>query len=97
MIKTYFVYRFDKNPNTKKTYTMLEKNFGKGYIFGRKYPNASKMDRKETREKFTKDMKQGGFKRVIVDITYGKGKFMKEEIALAKKLKIPIIEVKFIK
>ena len=38
MMKTYFVYRFDKNPNPKKNYTILEKNFGKGHIFGRKYP-----------------------------------------------------------
>jgi len=55
------------------------------------------MNRKEMREKFTRDIKKGNFDLMVVDITYGKGRIMKEEIALAKKLKIPIIEVNFLK
>lgn len=96
-MKTYFIYKGRNNPNLKKTHQRLEKVFGKGYIFGRKYPNVKKMTRKEVREKFTKDMKKGNFDLVLVDITHGKGRLMKEEIALAKKLKISIIEVKFLK
>ena len=96
-MKKYFVYRIRYNPNLEKTYQKLEKIFGKGYIFERKYSNAKKMSRKEMREKFTRDMKKGGFDLMIVDVTYGKGRIMKEEIALAKKLKIPVIEVNFLK
>ena len=38
-------------------------------------------------------MKEGKFDMVIVDTSYEKGRFMKEEIALAKKLKIPVKEI----
>jgi len=96
-MKKYFIYRIRYNPNLKTTHQKLEKIFGKGYIFERKYPNVKKMSIREIREKFTKDMKKEGFDLVVVDITYGKGGLMKEEIALAKKLKIPITEVNFLK
>ncbi|MFH1311557.1 MAG: hypothetical protein ABIH65_04085 [Nanoarchaeota archaeon] len=89
--KTYFIYKFTNNPNPHKTYLGLKKLFGVGYIFDKKHPNASKkLTRADIRKLFTKDMKEGKFDRVIVDISYGKGRFMKEEIALAKKLKIPV-------
>ncbi len=96
--KPYFIYKFRGNKNVKKTIERLENFFGKGYVFDKRYPNASKnMTRKEIREVFTRDMKNRGFDLVVVDITLGKGRFMKEEITLAKKLKIPIIEVNFFK
>ena len=96
-MKKYFVYRIRYNPNVKKTHQMLEKIFGKGYIFQRKYPNVKKMNWDEIREKFKRDFKKGDFDLMVVDVTYGKGRLMKEEIALAKKLRIPIIEVNFLK
>ena len=95
-MKRYFIYKARNNPNLKKTHQRLEKVFGKGYIFYRKYPNVKEMTRKEVKEKFTKDMKKGKFDLVTVDITHGKGRMMEEEIILAKKLKIPIIEVNFL-
>jgi len=95
--KIYFVYRFNKNPNPEETYRKLEERFGTGYIFGKKHPEADNgMAREKMRELFTKDMKEGNFDVMIVDTSYGKGRFMKEEIALAKKLNIPIIEVNLI-
>lgn len=36
------------------------------------------------------------FKLVIVDVTCEKSRFMKEEIVFTEKLKIPIMEVKFL-
>ena len=96
-MKIYFIYKGRNNPNLRDNYKKLEKVFGKGYLFCREYPRVKEMDREEIREKFTKDIKKGNFDFVIVDITYGKGRLMKEEIALAKKLKIPIIEVNFLK
>ena len=95
--KIYFIYKANKNPNLKKTYERLENVFGKGYIFGKKYSNAKNMEEKEMKDKFTKDMKKGKFTLTVVDVTHGKGRFMKQEIALAKKLKIPLIEVNFLK
>ena len=90
----YFVYKFVNNPNLDETYKKLEKLFGKGYIFDKKHPNMDeKTTRADIRRLFTKDMKEGKFEMVIVDTSYGKGRFMKEEIALAKKLKIPVKEV----
>jgi hypothetical protein len=92
--KIYFVYKFTDNPNPNETYRRLEKLFGKGYIFGREHPEADNgMTREKMRELFTKDMKEGNFDLVIVDTSYGKGRFMEEEIALAKGLKIPVMEV----
>ena len=92
--KIYFVYKGANNPNLGETYKKLEKSFGKGYIFDKKYPNAVKeLTRDEIKKLFTKDMKEGKFEIVIVDTSYGKGRFMKEEIALAKKLKIPVKEI----
>lgn len=92
--RIYFVYKFTNNPNPNKTYEKLEKLFGKGYIFDKKYSNMNeKLTRTNIRKLFTKDMKEGNFDIVIVDTSYGKGRFMKEEIALAKKLKIPIKEI----
>tara|TARA_Y100000310_G_C20025603_1_gene509445 strand:- start:87 stop:398 length:312 start_codon:yes stop_codon:yes gene_type:complete len=92
--KIYFVYKFTNNPNPNETYKKLERSFGEGYLFDRKHPNAKeKSTRANIRKLFTKDMKEGKFDIVIVDTSYGKGRFMKEEIALAKKLKIPVKEV----
>lgn len=91
--KIYFIYKFARNPNVNETYKKLEESFGKGYIFDKKYPFASKLTREKIRELFTKDMKEGNFDLVIVDTSYGKGRFMKEEIELAKKLKIPVKEI----
>ena len=92
--KIYFVYRFKNNPNPNETYKKLEKLFGKGYLFSKEHPEVEKgLTRKKIRELFTKDMKEGKFDVVIVDISYGKARFMKEEISLAKKLKIPVMEV----
>ena len=91
--RIYFVYKFTKNPNPSETYKKFEKIFGKGYIFDKEHPNASEKTRAEIRRLFTKDMKEGKFNMVIVDTSYGKGRFMKEEIALAKKLKIPVQEI----
>jgi NAD kinase len=96
-MKKYFIYKARNNPNLKGTHQKLKKIFGNGYFFDKKYPNVKKISRKEIKEKFTKDMKKGNFDLIIVDITHGKGRMMKEEIALAKKLKIPIIEVNFLK
>jgi len=95
-MKKYFIYKARNNPNLKETHQRLEKIFGKGYVFYRKYSNVKEMARKDVKKKFTKDMKKGNFDLVIVDITHGKGRMMKEEIILAKKLKIPIIEVNFL-
>ena len=89
----YFVYKFANNPNPSETYKKLEELFGKGYLFDRKYPNAGKLKRAEIRKLFTKDMKEGNFDLVVVDSSYGKGRFMKEGIALAKKLKILVKEI----
>jgi len=92
--KIYFVYKFTNNPNPTETYRKLEELFGKGYIFSKEHPKAEEgLTREEIRQLFTKDMKEGKFDVVIVDISYGKGRFMGEEIALAKKLKIPVMEV----
>jgi hypothetical protein len=94
--KPYFIFKYAGNKNLKKTIKRLENFFGKGYIFDQKYPDAGKtMTRKMIKETFTKDMKKGKFDLIVVDITSGKGRFMKQEITLAKKLKIPIIEVNF--
>jgi hypothetical protein len=97
--KPYFIYKFRGNKNVKKTMERLEHFFGKGYLFDQKYPLkiSKKFSRKEIKDIFTKDMKKGKFDLVVVDITLGKGRFMKQEITLAKKLKIPIIEVNFFK
>ncbi len=90
-MKTYFIYKFTGNPNLKETYVKLEKMFGKGYIFDKVHPDAGKKNnRGEIRKLYVKDMTNGYFKRVVVDTSYGYGRFMKEEIKLAKKLKIPI-------
>ncbi len=91
--KIYFVYKFTNNPNVNETYRKLEESYGKGYIFDKKHPNAGKLTREGIRKLFTKDMREGGFDIVIVDTSYGKGRFMKEEIALAKKLGIAVKEV----
>ena len=92
--KIYFIYKFANNPNPKETYNKLEELFGKGYIFDKEHPNAGKKStREDIRKLFTKDMKRGNFDLVIVDTSYGKGRFMKEEIALAKKLNIPVKEI----
>ena len=93
----YFIYRYKGNKNIEKTIERLEHFFGKGYIFDKKYPKADKeMTRKIIIKTFTEDMKKGKFDLVVVDISLGKGRFMKKEIILAKKLKIPIIEVNFL-
>ena len=91
--KIYFIYKFRNNLNPNETCKKLEETFGKGYLFDKKYQNSSKKTRTEIRRLFTKDMKEGNFDIVIVDTSYGKGRFMKEEIALAKKLKIPVKEI----
>ena len=91
--KIYFIYKFINNPNPNETYKKLEKTFGKGYIFYKEHPNASEKTRAEIRRLFAKDMKEGHFDLVIVDTSYGKGRFIKEEIALARKLKISIKEI----
>jgi fatty acid-binding protein DegV len=91
--KIYFVYRFAKNPNPEETYRKLEKKFGKGYLFGREHPDASTLTREQIRKLFTNDMKNGKFDLIIVDVSYGRSRFMEEEVALAKKLNIPVIEV----
>jgi len=91
--KIYFIYKFRNNPNLSETYKKLEETFGKGYLFDKEHPNASEKTRAVIRRLFTKDMNEGNFDLVIVDTSYGKGRFMKEEIALAKKLKIPIKEI----
>lgn len=95
-MKKYFIFRGRKNKDLEKTCKRLEKIFGKGYFFHKKYPYVNSMTRKEIRDKFTKDMKKGKFSIVIIDVTKGKGRFMKEEARLAKKLKIPVMEVNFI-
>ena len=93
--KIYFVYKFTNNPNPKETYKKLEELFGKGYIFDKEHPGIGKIStREDIRKLFTQDMKEGKFDLVVVDTSYGKGRFMKEEIALAKKLKIPVKEIK---
>jgi hypothetical protein len=95
--KIYFVHKFVNNPDINKTYRKLEKLYGKGYLFGKEHPEAEKgLTREEIRKLFTKDMKDGKFDLVIVDVSYGKGRFMIEEIALAKKLKIPVKEINLI-
>ena len=92
--KIYFVYKFTNNPNLEETYRKLEEKFGKGYFFGKEHPKDEiGLTRQKIRKLFTKDMKEGNFDLIIVDTSYGKGRFMEEEIALAKKLNIPIIEV----
>jgi hypothetical protein len=91
--RIYFVYKFARNPNVNETYKKFEKSFGEGYIFDKKYPHANGLTRERIRELFTKDIREGKFDLVVVDISYGKGRFMKEEIALAKKLKIPVREI----
>ncbi len=95
-MKTYFIYRGKKNPNLKENFKRLKKIFGKGYIFCEKYPNVAKLGREEIEKKYTKDMKEGNFDLVVADITHGIGLFMGKEIALAKKLKIPLVEIKFV-
>jgi len=92
-MEKYFIYKFRNNPDLNKTYKLLKELFGEGYIFDKKHPNANKLTREEIRKLFTKDMREGNFEQVIVDVSYGKGRFMKEEIALARKLKIPVKEV----
>ena len=92
--RRYFIYKFRNNPDPEKTCKRLKKIFGKGYVFDEKYPNfEDKSTRAKIRKLFTKDMKEGKFDIVIVDTSYGYGRFMKEEIALTKKLKIPIKKV----
>ncbi len=91
--KIYFIYKFRNNPSPNETYKKFEETFGKGYIFDKEHPNASDGTREEIRRLFTKDMNEGHFDLVIVDISYGKGRFMEEELALANKLKIPIKEI----
>lgn len=95
--KIYFVYKFVNNPNVNETYRKLEELYGKGYLFGKEHPEAENgATREEIRKLYTKDMKEGKFDIVIVDTSYGKGRFMMEEIALAKKLKIPVKEINLI-
>lgn len=96
-MKIYFIYKGEKkNPNLKSNHKKLKKIFGQGYIFSEKYSNVADMKREEVRKKFTKDMKEGNFDLVVADITPGVGRFMQEEINLAKKLKIPVMEIKFV-
>ncbi len=92
--KKVFIYKFANNPNLEKTHRKFKELFGEGYIFDKKYPNATKeLTREEIINLFKKDIQEGKFDLFIVDTSYGKGRFMKEEIALAKKLKIPIKEI----
>ena len=92
--RIYFVYKFINNPNPNETCRKLEILFGKGYIFDKEHSNPENTStREKIRRLFTKDMKNGKFDIVIVGTSYGKGRFMKEEINLAKKLKIPIKEI----
>ena len=94
MTKIYFIYKFTNNPNPKETYRKLKEKFGEGYLFDEVHkPNENNLSREEIRKLFTKDMKKGNFDLVIVDTSYGFGRMMKEEIALAKELGIPIKEV----
>ncbi len=95
-MKIYFIHKGRNNPNVKKDCKKLEEVFGEGYLFFKKYPSVENMSRSEIRERFTKDMEEGNFEFVVVDTSRGKGRFMREEISFAKKLKIPIMEVKFL-
>jgi len=92
--KIYYVYKFSGNPDPLGTAAKLKELFGEGYVFEEKYPDAEvKYGREGVRERFSKDMRGGGFTKMIVDVSFGFGRFMNEEIALAKEFGIEVVEV----
>ena len=93
IMKIYYVYKFTGNPDPVATCERLKEIFGGGYIFDEAHPDAGEMTREEIRELFTREMTGGGFDKVIVDISRGLGRFMKEEIALAEELGIQVEKI----
>jgi len=89
-MKIYYVYKFSGNPDPVGTCAKLKKKFGEGYVFDEVHPEAGEMTREEIRDLFTKEMTEGSFDKVVADTSMGLGRFMKEEIALAEKLGIPV-------
>tara|TARA_Y100000034_G_C6571414_1_gene247673 strand:- start:25 stop:318 length:294 start_codon:yes stop_codon:yes gene_type:complete len=76
--KIYYIYKFTGNPDPVATCEKLKKIFGEGYIFDEAHPDAGKMTREEIRQLFTKEMTDGGFTKVIADVSLGLGRFMKD-------------------
>jgi len=93
MERIYYVYKFSGNPDPVATCKKLKSIFGEGYVFDEAYPDTSGITREEIREFFTKELRDGGFAKVVVDISFGLGRFMREEIALAEKLGIEVLKI----
>jgi len=91
--KIYYVYKFSGNPDPVATCEKLKRVFGEGYIFDEAHPGAGKRGREWIRGVFTREMTEGGFTKVIADVSFGFGRFMNEEIALAEKLGIPVEKI----
>lgn len=89
----YFIYKFGGRTleEVKQNVQQLKLQYGDGFVFDEKYPPT--LGRSDVYKLVDKELTPEKVSEVIVDDTYGVGRFMQYEIELAKQHNIPITYV----